>query len=154
MSESSDKAYILAQELMKLFSYFKPKKFSGEIKIAQIIVIKSILFLNNEYGYATPSMVCEGLGMSKSNLTAILNFLEKKGLIKRKLSPEDRRKLLLSLTNDANKLLEHYHDQIKYSTSNLIDFFGEEDTKKFVELLTKANDYFYNYRKDNFDDKK
>ena len=43
-----------------------------------MMVIMSIAFLSKEKGVATPSLVCEELGLSKSGLTAILNTLEDK----------------------------------------------------------------------------
>ena len=138
---SSDKAYDLAQGLTKLLSFLKPKKFVKDIKPIQMMVLMSICFLTKENGYAIPSMISEELGLSKSALSAILNSLEQKKLLTRQLSSEDRRMLLLSLTKDAFKLMDTYHENVKISVMQLADYLGEDDTEKFIELLTKANKY-------------
>lgn len=142
MHIENDKAYELAQCMSKLFCLMKPKKFINDIKPSQMMVMVSIAHINIAKGYATPSMISDELGLSKSALTAILNTLEEKKLIQQSLSNEDRRMLLLSITSEAEKLLDVYHDNIQSSLLNLTTYLGEEDTEKLIYLIKKANNFF------------
>ncbi len=142
MSPDSDKTYDLSQAIFKLFSYFKPKHSFSDLKPTKIMVLMSIRHLVEENGYAVPSMICDELGLSKSSLTAILNEFEEQNFITREISKEDRRMLLLSLTEKAKAKICEHHSYMKKSISDLIDYLGEEDADKLTELIIKANNYF------------
>ena len=142
MHTENDKAYELAQSMSKLFCLMKPKKFIKDIKPSQMMVLISIGHANKTKGFATPSMICDELSLSKSALTAILNTLEEKNLIQRKLSSEDRRMLLLTITDEAKKLHDLYHQNVQSSLLSLTSYLGEEDTEKLIELINKANNFF------------
>ena len=95
--------------------------------------------LNSEYKVTAPQMIClvalrhnglltlsqlgEHVNLSPSTLTGILDRLEEKELVKRVRSDEDRRKILLhltdkglALTNDAPALLQ---DKLSVAISRL-----------------------------------
>lgn len=141
MGVSPEKTYNLAQGMTKLVHCFKPKQFMKDIKPIQMMVIMSIKFMSNDNKNVTPTLICEELGLSKSALTATLNSLEEKGLVTRQLSPNDRRMLLLFLTETAMKLMNSFHDNVQISANNLANYLGDEDTDKFIELLAKSNEF-------------
>jgi DNA-binding MarR family transcriptional regulator len=137
----NEKAYELAQVLTKLLCHMKPKKIMSDVNPSQMMVIMAITFNCKEKGYVTPSMISEELGLSKSALTAILNSLEEKKYIERELSKEDRRMIMLKLTEKSVALHEEYHSKVNSSILNLANYLGEEDTEKFIQLITKANNF-------------
>lgn len=139
MNISADKAYVFAQSLSKLLIHFKPHKFMTEIKPTEMMVIMCLY--HNRNNDMTPSDICDELGLSKSALTAILNSLENKEYIIRKLCKDDRRRFLISLTSSADKLIIDNHQKVNAAIINIAEHLGEEDTDKFIELLTKANTY-------------
>lgn len=141
MPINNEKSYELAQGLTKLFSLMKPKKIMKDVNPTQMMVIMSIAYICKDKGYATPSMISEELGLSKSALTAILNSLEEKNLIERQLSKEDRRMIMLKLTDKSVALHVEYHGKVNSSILNLANYLGEEDTEKFIQLISKANNY-------------
>lgn len=142
MNANSEKAYELAQSMMKMFMFFKPKKFNNDLKPIELMVLKTIAILGKEnINEVTPTKICEELGLSKSALTAILNSLEKRCLIERNLAKDDRRMILITSTEKSNEIMSACHSELQNTFFTLAEFLGEEDTLKFIELLNKSQDF-------------
>ncbi len=60
-----------------------------------------ILFLHNNPGYDRASDVATHRGMAKSHVSLSVTTLEAKGLLRRRMDPEDRRAVHLELIGDA-----------------------------------------------------
>lgn len=84
--------------------------------------------------------------LAKTTLTAMLERMELQGLIKRTISKEDKREIIVSLTDKAKELKENYLDiskqmeKIFYKnfTDKQIENF-ENTLKKIIENLEKNN---------------
>lgn len=59
-------------------------------------------------GIVEPGLLAKELELSPSRLTRILDSLESRSLIKRELSPLDRRSMLVTLTEKGRKMVEQY----------------------------------------------
>lgn len=68
----------------------------------QLVVLRTI----NERGEQTVSEIGRSVSLSQATVTNILNRLEAGGLVKRKRSSEDRRRVNVSLTAPAKRLLK------------------------------------------------
>ena len=68
----------------------------------QLLVLKEVEIL----GDAKPSVVAKNVHLSQATVTAIIDRLEKAGLIARERSREDRRAVDLILTTEGRKRLE------------------------------------------------
>ena len=84
--------------------------------------------------------------LAKTTLTAMLERMELQGLIKRTISKEDKREIIVSLTDKAKELKENYLDVSKQMekifyknfTDKQIENF-ENTLKKIIENLEKGN---------------
>ena len=73
--------------------------------------------------------------MDKSSLTRMVDDLEKKGIVFRKTDTNDRRKVLVSLTE---KGLDYYNDLSQITTEiseELLQFVDDEDIESYMESL-------------------
>ena len=82
-------------------------------------------------GEIMPSTIGKYTGMEKSSLTRMVDDLEKKGMVFRKTDPEDRRKVLVSLT-DKGLDCYNYTNEI---TDELLEFVDEKDVEDYVQSL-------------------
>ncbi len=101
-------------------------KFKGLSK-NQPMVIKII----GTEGEVMPSTIGNYTGMSKSSLTRMVDDLEKKGIVSRRTDPEDRRKVLVSLT-DKGLECYNYSNEIVDELLNLVD---ENDVYEYLQSL-------------------
>jgi len=88
------------------------------------------------------STVARALGVTTGTLTIAVNSLVKKGLVDRVRSEEDRRVVLVCLTDlgkEAFRRHNRFHEKmVGEVTENLTD----EEAEVLLEALTKLNDFF------------
>jgi MarR family transcriptional regulator, 2-MHQ and catechol-resistance regulon repressor len=55
-----------------------------------------------------PSVIAERLVVTTGSMTSLLDNLEKRGLVRRRPHPEDRRKLLIDITPEAQAIVDEF----------------------------------------------
>ena len=80
-----------------------------------------------------PSDIARYIGASTARVANILNNLEEKGLISREISREDRRKILVFLTDKGRKETKERRTRTITRISNVFEAMGEERTQQFIE---------------------
>ncbi|MDY3898809.1 MAG: MarR family transcriptional regulator [Bacilli bacterium] len=86
------------------------------------------------------SKLAEKLEMSKPALTKETKRLEKLGYIKKTTLLHNLRNRYILLTPKGLEKLMSEHDNIYRLPSLVLDKLGEEESKKFVEMLNKINE--------------
>ncbi|AKB81280.1 Transcriptional regulator, MarR family [Methanosarcina barkeri 3] len=128
------KIILLMMERDALDSYIFEQTFQKKITSKfknlsknQPVVIKII----GMEGEIMPSTIGKYTGMDKSSLTRMVDDLEKKGFVFRKTDPEDRRKVLVSLTEKGLECY-NYSNQVVDELLKLVD---EKDIEDYVQSL-------------------
>ena len=91
------------------------------------------------------SSVAKALSVTTGTLTIAVNGLVRKGYVTRERSEEDRRVVLISLTEKGQRAYQHhaeFHDKMIKAISADMD---EEELKILVRSLDKLNTFFRNY---------
>ncbi len=142
MTDINAISFEMAQAMMKLFKHFKPKHFIGNLKPTEMMVLMTVFFNYKEKcRTVNPSDISDELGLSKSALTALLNSLEEKKLIERKLSAQDKRRIAITFTKDAELLVDEHHKSVEKTVYSLAEHLGKEDSQKFIALLAKSHKF-------------
>ncbi|NPC93021.1 MarR family transcriptional regulator [Bacillus sp. WMMC1349] len=81
------------------------------------------------------------LNVSSPFVTQLLNKLEKKELIYRRIDPEDRRIVRIFLTDEGKKLALQVQNKLNQSFIQLVTYLGETDSKQFADLIHKVADF-------------
>ena len=76
---------------------------------------------------------------SPSTITGVVDTLEKKGLVRRESNPQDRRSLLLRLTDDG-RALEQATPGLGMIFGDCCEGLGCDELGQLSELLSKLND--------------
>lgn len=89
----------------------------------------------------TPSNIAEYFGVTRSTVTGLLDWLEKRDLLRRKLSTEDRRSFALELTDEGRTLLDQalpaFWDMCESLTSGLDEAECQVLQKVLAKLWTQ-----------------
>ena len=101
-----------------------------------------LTYLVNHREEIHPGTLAEHLSLVPGRTADILKSLEKKGLIIRRKDPEDRRKTIVSITEDGVLYIKERRKRIRDQYSGLYKELGAEDTVKLIKLLKKMNNYF------------
>lgn len=103
-----------------------------------------VLFILKRFKEKTMSEMARFMSVSKPNLTPVIDRLILDGYVERKPGQKDRRKLLISLTDEGLKYLEQVESKIKDYTASKLEGLSIEDleelnssSKKITEILRK-----------------
>ena len=117
-----------------IFDQAFQKKIAGKLKELsknQPMVIKLI----GMEGEVMPSTIGKYTGMEKSSLTRMVDDLEKKGIVSRKTDPDDRRKVLVSLTEKGLRYYNYLNKITAEMADDILKFVDEKDVEDFVQSL-------------------
>lgn len=89
-----------------------------------------------------PSVIAERLMVTTGSMTSLLDNLEKRGLVRRLPHPEDRRKLLIDITADAQAIIDELLPKLHARERDVIGAAltaGEQHTLlRFLAKLQQA----------------
>jgi DNA-binding MarR family transcriptional regulator len=97
--------------------------------------LKSLFFISHE-GTTNLSKLASRLGTTPTNVTGIVDRLLKKGLLTRTESGQDRRILLLKLTEDGEKLVAKLRERRRGYMSEVLDHMSQDELAVLVQGLT------------------
>lgn len=89
--------------------------------------------------------VAKSLKITVGTLTIAINNLVKKGYVKRERSEEDRRVVLISLTETGLKAFHHHEDFHKDLMEAILRNLSNEEQRAFIKALENLKRYFRNY---------
>lgn len=78
-------------------------------------------------------------GKNKSVVMRMIDSLEKKGLVKRTVNPEDRRENLLSTTDMGEQVVAEYHKIEKKLSYELLKGIPDEKVEAFFEVVEEIS---------------
>lgn len=92
-----------------------------------------------QYSSITAGEISKLTGLTTGAVTGLIDRLEKKKLLKRQFSKEDRRKVII-IPNMENsmKLLKPLFDDLQQKTQELISTFSEEELSVIKRYFTEA----------------
>ncbi|WP_226529177.1 MarR family winged helix-turn-helix transcriptional regulator [Metabacillus niabensis] len=97
-------------------------------------------------GTCTSTELAEVFDVKKSAITAIVNRLTEKELIKRTRDESDRRVIYLTLTDKGKVLFEKTEEKIHKLVESFITSFDEKEIESFIETYEKLNEQLDNLK--------
>jgi DNA-binding MarR family transcriptional regulator len=81
------------------------------------------------------SSISDELGVTRRNITALVDALEKEGLVQRKPHPTDRRATIIELTPKGFETTDSMYEGHREAVAELFTDLSEEDLSELVRLL-------------------
>ncbi len=94
------------------------------------------------HGKMKVSDISKLLHVTSPSVTQLLKGLEANGLIERHMDPIDRRIVGIKLTEKGDDITRQAIGTYKRSLDGLVAYLGQDESEKFVELMTKVLRYF------------
>lgn len=101
----------------------------GELFILKYLFTKNAPVLPSELG--------EALNSTISRISAALGVLEKKGQIHREIDVNNRRKILVTLTDAGRERILSTINQIRDRLTKVVTEMGVDEVREYVRLSTK-----------------
>ena len=116
--------------------------FEGFLKgagLSQGRFLTLIVMNRTPYDAVNPSTLAEKMGVTKATMTGLLDGLQKEGLIERQVSPEDRRRVGVRLTDKGRRTLENILPDYYRYFARLTTYLDEGERQNLLSLLKKVN---------------
>lgn len=115
---------------------------------------KSIFFLSDFYqsetrivfmllkngGESTPGDISAELGFSTAHTASLLRSLEHKKYIDRLPAAKDRRRVIVTLTEEGKAFAHEKYSELTAFFTKLSDAFGEKDMNEFIRLIGRLSE--------------
>ncbi|MBO5496743.1 MAG: MarR family transcriptional regulator [Oscillospiraceae bacterium] len=97
-------------------------------------VYRVLTYLLLSGGSAAPSQIADDLVILRTNMTNLLNNLEKRNLVERALDPSDRRRLIVRILPEGEKLAQKAMAEEKRYGQRIMAYISEEDVQEYHRL--------------------
>lgn len=112
-------------------------------KLESTILLKGenvLLSYLRECKISTPSVLADVLDVTPARIAAILRSLEKKDFIFRGIDLEDKRRVIVKLTEKGAEFAERLKNDIEKHSLALFESLGESDATEFLRLIKKISE--------------
>lgn len=89
-------------------------------------------------GLATPSELSKYTGLSSGSTTAMIDRLEKSGLVSRQSNPNDRRGTLVTLNKEAALRVRPLFTSVRVAQNKLLDGYSAEELQILADYFVKS----------------
>lgn len=96
-----------------------------------------VLAYVNHKQLAQPSELAAAVGTSTAHMTKILNSMEQKQWIRRTLDTRDRRRILVSLTQEGQAQAQENEAHARGCMSRMLEELGPEDAAALLRIMER-----------------
>jgi len=130
--------------LMKQFPRLKLVKSSidGLTRSEYELLVMLVITLDEDKKTITVTELSNLLQITPAGVTHLINPLEETGYVERLQAPNDRRIVLIGLTDKGKRVAEALISEAQKQLIGLVNYLGEEDSKTLIRLLSQAIAFF------------
>ncbi|AKB78366.1 Transcriptional regulator, MarR family [Methanosarcina horonobensis HB-1 = JCM 15518] len=145
--EKTRESYLLLLEREMLYNKLIDREIFQRISRAKLEGLENlskqqptVIMIIGTVGEVIPSYLGLCMNLDRSSLSRMVDSLEKKEIVKRRIDPEDRRKVLISLTEKGERYYQIILGIIEEIHASVIGFLGEQDIERYEACLkTEVN---------------
>lgn len=94
-----------------------------------------VIDIVDQHGQLTAGDLAREIGLTTGAVTAVVDRLEKAGLLHRKTDPGDRRKVVVELTSEAKRLAAEVYGPLARAAAPYIDALSDQDILTVIRFL-------------------
>lgn len=127
---------LISRVKMKLLDAMEKELAPYDISAAQYVIL-----VNLANGVDSASSLCKGVSYDPGAMTRMLDRLERKGLVKRVRSPDDRRVVRLALTDEGKSVYPKLVASAAKITNRHLEGFTKTEAQQLETLLQRILDH-------------
>ncbi len=129
-------AEVMAKSMRMMKSSFWPKRASAFLHGEMFI----LNYLVNRQEDVLPSELSCAMNASTARVAMALKSLEQKGFIKRRTDSGDRRRVIVSITEQGTELVKGEREDMQNRMVRIISELGEQDTREYMRLIDRITE--------------
>lgn len=130
----------LAREFMETMHHMRGRKTQQQINDSMHGEQFVLFYISKHEGNVIPSEISNEMEISSARVAAALNSLEGKGLITRQIDVDDRRRILVNLTDAGKEQVKKHYESVMTFTTNMLKYLGEHDAEEIVRIMKRLAD--------------
>lgn len=107
-------------------------------KASQWTLLRELRF----HGAMTQRMLQEHVGIRQSSLSELVKKLEEQEIIRRQVCPEDRRQIMISLTEKGTELCREAEERNLRQNVQYLSVLSEQEQESLLNLLTRLDEHW------------
>ena len=137
----------LTRELFQIMKQFprpklKQSSIDGLTRSEYELLVMLVMSLGDDKKAFTVTEISNLLQITPAGVTHLINPLELAGYIERLQAPNDRRIVLIGLTDKGTKVAEALISEVQEQLIGLVNHLGEDDSKTLIRLMAKSIEFF------------
>lgn len=142
-----DTTLALTHDLFQIMKQFprpklKQSAVDGLTRSEYELLVMLVINLDGDKKALTVTEISSLLQITPAGVTHLINPLERAGYIERLQDPNDRRVVLIGLTDKGTQAAESLILEVQENLIGLIHHLGEDDSKTLIRLMSQAITYF------------
>ena len=113
-----------------------PVATSGDLTLRQLQVLAFLRAAPD----ATGHQIADAMGVSTPTMSGIVDRIASKGWLDREQDPQDRRRVLLHLTPEAEEMLAELEVPVHRVKARILDRLDEDDLRELARLTDRMRD--------------
>ena len=106
------------------------------LSVAQMYAVMA----TREYGQVSVSQLAELLGVSPASASSMVDRLVEKGILTRRQSQEDRRKVIVQTSPEENESIRRTEERILQWLVKLLERIGPETAEKWCDVVERVQE--------------
>lgn len=98
-------------------------------------------------GASTPTQLAHHTGLATGSTTTMLDRLEKKNIIRRKPNPNDRRGVIIEITEEYSTAAQKLVSGVQKAHQELISQYSDEELKIITDFLSRFTENMIEHSK-------
>lgn len=94
-----------------------------------------VILIIGTMGEMIPSYLGLCMNMDRSSLSRMIDSMEKKGIVNRRVDIEDRRKVMISLTEKGKEYYEILKEKVEEAQASIMCLLDEQDLKEYKACI-------------------
>jgi DNA-binding MarR family transcriptional regulator len=82
------------------------------------------------------SSISDELGVTRRNVTALVDGLEEEGLVRRRPHPTDRRATVIELTGKGREKVDGMYDEHRAAVAEVFEGLSDDERRELIRLLS------------------
>jgi DNA-binding MarR family transcriptional regulator len=94
-----------------------------------------------DHGAMSPSALGERLIVTRATVTGVVDSLERRGYVKRSPNPDDRRGIIVELTDQGREIVGQVRTLVHRHERDWMSVLSDEELAAYISLLQRIQDH-------------
>ena len=127
----------LAEKLIELQRLLHLAPITRELSKLENGTFLALNCLANNQQEVHPKELSQKMAVSSARIAALLNHMEKEGLILRKADPKDNRQIVILLTDRGKQLIKQKREEVVNIMADTLEELGPEEAEAYLRIQMK-----------------